>query len=98
MGTNKTSRMSSKSSSGCKYKVKFKGKTLQIGQAGAKDFTKGASRDAKRRYLRRHAAREDWRDPTTKGYWARWLLWDKPSLAAAVEKQQKLHNFTFKKC
>ena len=82
----------------CKYKVKFKGRTLRIGQDGATDYTKGASEKAKKAYLKRHRPLARWNDPKTKGYWARWLLWDKPSLAEAVEKQQKLHTFTFKKC
>ena len=82
----------------CKYKVKYKNRTLRIGQSGSNDFTKTATKLVKRNYLKRHKVKEDWTDPNTRGYWARWLLWDKPSLAEAVEKQKKLHTFEYKKC
>lgn len=29
------------------------------------------------------SSREDWTDPTSRGYWARWLLWNEPSLEAS---------------
>ena len=34
----------------------------------------------------RKSSREDWADPRTRGFWARWLLWSEPSLAAAARR------------
>jgi hypothetical protein len=56
------------------------GPTLRIGAVGYGDFTQTNDVLKKQRYLSRHFARENWSDPTTKGFWARWLLWNKPTL------------------
>lgn len=29
------------------------------------------------------STKEDWHDPTTRGFWSRWLLWSQPTLAQA---------------
>ena len=43
-----------------------------------------ADREKRRaNYLKRHA-NEDWTDETTAGFWARWLLWNKPTIAASI--------------
>jgi len=60
------------------------GQVIHFGAAGYEDYTMHGDVMRARDYLRRHAAREDWNDVTTPGYWARWLLWEKPSLRAAV--------------
>ena len=31
-----------------------------------------------------HSDRERWSDPSTAGFWSRWLLWSHPSLRAAL--------------
>jgi hypothetical protein len=60
------------------------GRTIHFGAAGYEDYTMHGDLMRARDYVRRHAAREDWSDPETAGYWSRWLLWDKPSIRAAV--------------
>ena len=35
------------------------------------------------------STRENWTDPTTPGFWARWLLWSEPSLKAAAERARQ---------
>lgn len=50
-------------------------------------------KDPKRRelYIQRHSGMgEDWEDPTTAGFWSRWLLWEKPNFEDALK-------FTLKK-
>ncbi len=60
-------------------------KTVRIGARGMDDFTKTRDEEQKQRYIRRHAAREDWTSSgiLSSGFWARWLLWNKPTLEAS---------------
>tara|TARA_B100001287_G_scaffold238347_1_gene211730 strand:- start:869 stop:1243 length:375 start_codon:yes stop_codon:yes gene_type:complete len=74
-------------------------KVVKFGQNGAMDFTLHSEsvRDGKRiEYLRRHggkpptyttSTKEDWspKGIYTPGYWARWLLWEKPSIRKAID-------------
>ena len=61
-------------------------KTVHFGALGYQDFT--ISRDEKRKasYLARHKTSEDWTlaGVDTAGLWARWLLWNKPSITASI--------------
>ena len=80
-----------------KYKIILiyddnKTKTIHIGQEGADDFTKTKDEEAKKRYIARHRAREDWNDITTAGYWSRWLTWNKKTLKASVADIKKRFN------
>jgi hypothetical protein len=38
------------------------------------------------RYLERHHARENWsrQGIYSPGFWARWILWNRPSLSASI--------------
>lgn len=51
-----------------------------------RDFTMHKDPETMRRYLARHRAREDWTigGIGTAGFWARWLLWSKPTLRDAI--------------
>jgi hypothetical protein len=81
--------------------LKFEdGKTKRIyfGKAGATDFTQDSalSRIERRHlYIKRHEKREDWTDPLTPGFWSRWILWEKPTISAAV--QALLYRFPYLK-
>ena len=61
-------------------------KTVHFGATGYKDFTQHKSEDRKANYLARHKANEDWTDPKTAGFWARHLLWNRPSLQASARE------------
>ena len=75
------------------------GRVVAFGAAGYGDYVRYYRKDrvlaaAKRRaYLRRHGSgsdpaaprREDWTRPDTPGSLARWILWESPDLAAAVD-------------
>jgi len=41
----------------------------------------------KENYISRHASRETWgkNGLNTAGFWARWLLWNKPTLSASIK-------------
>ena len=62
-------------------------KTVRIGAKGMDDFTKTRDEAQKARYIKRHAARENWTSSgiLSSGFWSRWLLWNKPSLSASKE-------------
>ena len=71
-----------------KYRVTFlnNGKHVDFGQKGYEDYTMHKDRARMLRYLQRHRSKEQW-GPSGKyspGYWSRWVLWNQPSLKAAV--------------
>jgi hypothetical protein len=65
-----------------KYMVSIENKTIHFGSAGMDDFTLKKNEDQKRRYLARHSTNQDWTKSgiKTAGFWARWLLWNKPTI------------------
>ena len=74
-----------------KWKVTFdrergRKKTIHFGQAGASDFPSHKDVQRKARYLDKHREREDWGDcgVETPGWWSRWLLWNRVSIAASL--------------
>ena len=68
------------------------GPTVHFGATGYQDFTQHGDEKRKAAYLLRHEARENW---TLKGFWARWLLWNKPSPRASVaDIQQRFTNLS----
>ena len=73
--------------SGKKYMVRLqtlggKTKTIHFGDSTMRDYTSFSPQDRskhKSAYLSRHAKREHWNDPTTAGFWSRWILWGNTS-------------------
>ena len=60
-------------------------KTTHFGARGMSDFTIHKDEERRKRYLARHGrGRENWNDPTTAGALSRWLLWNRPTLAASI--------------
>lgn len=67
-----------------------------FGAAGMTDFTRdsGLTReDRKRRYIARHQSSENWNDPTSAGALSRWILWNKPSVAASLADYKRKFGF-----
>ena len=64
-------------------------KTVPFGQRGASDFTLHKDAERKERYLQRHRANEDWKDPNTAGFYSRWVTWNKPTLQQSVSDVNK---------
>lgn len=81
---------------GKKYMVKIengdKVKTIHFGASGYEDFTQHKDEDRKERYIHRHQTREDWFNPLTAGFWARWILWNKPTIDASLSDTVKRFN------
>jgi len=63
------------------------------------DFTIHKNPDAMRQYLKRHAERENWaiNGIDTAGFWARWLLWSKPTLLGAIKLTEKRFGIEIKR-
>jgi len=74
-----------------------KTKCVSFGDRRYKDYTQHKDPKRKAAYLKRHRKRENWRDKKTAGFWAKHLLWNKPSLKASmkdVEKRMRLKVVT----
>ena len=54
-------------------------KTIHFGAKGMSDFTKHKDENRKKRYDARHRPNENWNDPLSAGFWAKWV----PSLTLA---------------
>ena len=69
-----------------KYRARIDGtKSVYFGQAGASDFTIHKDPERKQRYLSRHRGmNEDWTNPSTAGFYATNLLWNKPTMEASI--------------
>ena len=60
-------------------------KTVHFGASGYEDFTQHKDERMKGNYLKRHRKNEDWNDPSTAGFWAKHMLWTKPTLQKAAK-------------
>ena len=73
-----------------KWRVTFQnGAHVDFGAKGYSDYTIHKDPVRKERYIMRHMARENWNNPKTAGFWSRWLLWEKPTLAQASKEIKK---------
>lgn len=57
---------------------------IYFGAAGYSDYTLHKDPARKDRYDARHRAHEQWRDHKTAGFWAKWLLWNKPTIIGSA--------------
>ena len=67
------------------------GETVHFGATGYQDFTTHGDKERKASYLARHKATEDWtlQGVRSAGFWARWILWNKTSVAASIRDVNK---------
>lgn len=79
-----------------KWRVEFDdGVKVDFGSTGNLDFILSGGDEVKRKaYIARHKVRENWTRSgiKTAGFWARWLLWEKPSLLAAIKNIEDKFN------
>ena len=66
-----------------------KTKTVSFGQKGYSDFTIHKDEDRRDRYIKRHKTNENWNDPTTAGFYSRWVLWNKPTMKESITDLNK---------
>ena len=55
-------------------------RTIHFGANGMSDYTIHKDEARKARYINRHKSNENWNDAETAGFYARWILWNKPTL------------------
>ena len=61
------------------------GKTISFGAKNYSDFTIHKDEERKQRYILRHKKNEDWENPLTAGFYARWVLWNKKTLHESID-------------
>ena len=64
-------------------------KKVSFGATGYSDFTKHKDEERKERYIARHKVNQDWKDYNTAGFWAKNILWNKPTIEASVRDANK---------
>ena len=70
------------------------GKTIHFGASGYSDYTIHKDLARKTSYIVRHQMNENWTKSgiDTAGYWARWLLWNQPTLEASIRDTERKFN------
>ena len=76
-----------------------KQKVVHFGQSGYSDYTKHKDKDRMKRYEKRHKNRENWNKSGiyTAGFWAKWILWNKPTLRDSITSTEKKFNIIIKR-
>jgi hypothetical protein len=57
---------------------------IDIGSSMYENYTIHNDKERKRLYLLRHSKNEDWNDVYSKGFWARWLLWNETTIKKSI--------------
>ena len=67
------------------------GKAIQFGSRAHENFTIHGDENRKTAYLKRHAKNENWTKSgiDTAGFWARWLLWNEPTIDKSISSIEK---------
>lgn len=65
------------------------GKIIKFGANGYEDYTMHHDSKRKSRYIKRHAANENWNDLERAGTWSRYVLWEKSDLDSALNNMEK---------
>ena len=64
-------------------------KTVSFGAKGYSDFTIHKDEDRKNKYIKRHKTNENLNDPTTAGFYAKHVLWNKPTMKESIADLNK---------
>ena len=79
-----------------KFMANVNGKLIHFGAAGFSDYLHHTDEGRKQLYIKRHEQRENWNDPTTAGFWSRWLLWNKNTIDDSITDINKRFNLNVK--
>lgn len=72
--------------------VEYKNKKIHFGAKGYSDYTIHKDPKRKASYIARHKPTENWNDPSSAGFWSRWILWNEP---ISIEANMKLIHKQF---
>lgn len=64
-------------------------KITSFGAIEYEDYTMHNDEKRKANYIKRHKSNEDWSDPTSSGFWSRWILWNKKTISASITDTEK---------
>jgi len=69
-------------------------KTIHFGDSRFSDYTKHKNKSRMEKYVARHRKRENWTRSgiKTAGFWAKHLIWNKPSLQDSIKDIEKRFN------
>ena len=62
---------------------------MHFGQKGYSDFTMNKNEDKKYNYIQRHKKNEDWKYYNTAGFYAKHILWNKPTIQESIKYTNK---------
>ena len=65
--------------------------TIQFGDKNYYDYTQTGDKERRRLYLIRHK-NDNITDLTTAGFWAHWLLWNRPTIGGAIDEIERMFN------
>ena len=68
-----------------KFAADVHGRTIHFGDSRYEDFTQHNDPERKKRYIQRHKKNENWSDVQTAGFYAKHLLWNKPTLKKSID-------------
>ncbi len=66
-----------------------KTKCIQFGDRRYGNYTTHKDPKRKTNYIRRHKKRENWKKMNSPGFWAKNLLWNKPTLQASIRDVER---------
>ena len=64
-------------------------RTIHFGAKGYSDITIHKDKERKDRYIARHKTNENWNDYKSAGFYAKNILWNKPTVKASIEDTNK---------
>ena len=64
-------------------------KTIHFGASGYSDYTKNKDDNRKDAYTQRHKNNENWKDAKTAGFYAKHILWNKPTILESIKDTNK---------
>jgi len=71
---------------------------IYFGAAGYEDYTIHKNKKRRDRYDTRHAASENWNDPNSAGFWAKWILWNMPTIRGSIIDTKRRFNINIISC
>ena len=69
-------------------------KKIHFGASGFEDYTMHKNDSRKNNYINRHQVNEDFskKGINKAGFWARWILWNKPTLEDSIKDAERRFN------